>query len=123
MKHARKSRQIPAYLDARNSANSKSIILSIFSASMLPSFKPKGLVPNPNELPSNVITGQFEVKILHYRNSKLVSQQINSINVSKSGISAEIYNIAQNYSTLYGIFAVFLAVLVGWGSNLIFRKV
>ena len=75
------------------------------------------------ELPSNVITGQFEVKILHYRNSKLVSQQINSINVSKSGISAEIYNIAQNYSTLYGIFAVFLAVLVGWGSNLIFRKI
>ena len=52
------------------------------------------------ELPSNVITGQFEVKILHYRNSKLVSQQINSINVSKSGISAEIYGIAQNYSTL-----------------------
>ena len=75
------------------------------------------------ELPSNVITGQFEVKILHYRNSKLVSQQINSINVSKSGISAEIYDIAQNYSTLYGIFAVLLAVLVGWGSNLIFRKV
>ena len=75
------------------------------------------------ELPSNVITGKFEVKILHYRNSKLVSQQINSINVSKSGISAEIYDIAQNYSTLYGIFAVLLAVLVGWGSNLIFRKV
>ncbi len=75
------------------------------------------------ELPSNVITGQFEVKILHYRNSKLVSQQINSINVSKSGISAEIYDIAQNYSTLYGFFAVLLAVLVGWGSNLIFRKV
>ena len=75
------------------------------------------------ELPSNVITGQFEVKILHYRNSKLVSQQINSINVSKSGISAEIYYIAQNYSTLYGIFAVFLAILVGWGSNLVFRKV
>ncbi len=75
------------------------------------------------ELPSNVITGQFEVKILHYRNSELVSQQINSINVSKSGISAKIYDIAQNYSTLYGIFAVLLAVLVGWGTNLIFRKV
>ena len=75
------------------------------------------------ELPSNVITGQFEVKILHYRNSKLVSQQINSINVLKSGISAEIYDIAQNYSTLYGVFAVLLAVLVGWGSNLVFRKV
>ena len=52
-----------------------------------------------------------------------MSQQINSMKVSKSGISAEIYNIAQNYSTLYGVFAVFLAVLIGWGSNLIFRKV
>ena len=75
------------------------------------------------KLPSNVITGQFEVKILHYRDSTLVSQQTNSINVSKSGISAEIYEIAQNYSTLYGIFAVLLAVLIGWGSNLVFRKV
>ena len=74
-------------------------------------------------LPSNVITGQFEVKILHYRNSKLISQELSTINVSKSGVSAEIYNIAQNYSTLYGIFAVILAVLVGWGTNLIFRKV
>ena len=47
----------------------------------------------------------------------------NKSNVSKSGISAEIYDIAQNYSTLYGIFAVFLAILVGWGSSLVFRKV
>ena len=74
-------------------------------------------------LPSNVVTGNFEVKILHYRNNKLISKEYSNINVSKSGVSAEIYNIAQNYSTLYGIFAVLLAVLVGWGTNLIFRKV
>ena len=74
-------------------------------------------------LPSNVTIGKFEVKILHYRNSKLISKESNTINVSKSGISAEIYNIAQNYSTLYGIFAVLLAVFIGWGTNLVFRKV
>jgi uncharacterized protein (TIGR02186 family) len=74
-------------------------------------------------LPSNVTIGKFEVKILHYRNSKLLSKETNNINVSKSGISAEIYNIAQNYSTLYGIFAVLLAVFIGWGTNLVFRKV
>jgi len=74
-------------------------------------------------LPSNVTIGKFEVKILHYRNSKLISKETNIINVSKSGISAEIYNIAQNYSTLYGIFAVLLAVFIGWGTNLVFRKV
>ena len=74
-------------------------------------------------LPSNVPTGIFNVKILHYRNSKLISKETSTINVLKSGISAEIYNIAQNYSTLYGIFAVFLAVLIGWITNLIFRKI
>ena len=73
-------------------------------------------------LPSNVPTGIFNVKILHYRNSKLISKEKSTINVLKSGISAEIYNIAQNYSTLYGIFAVLLAVLIGWTTNLIFRK-
>src|SRR6056300_1013515 len=74
-------------------------------------------------LPSNVTVGKFEVKILHYRSGKLISTEKSTINVSKSGFSAQIYNIAQNYSTLYGIFAVLLAVLIGWGTNLIFRKV
>ena len=74
-------------------------------------------------LPSNVVTGNFEVKILHYRNNKLISKEYSNINVSKSGVSAEIYDIAQNYSTLYGIFAVMLAVLIGWGTNVIIRKV
>ena len=74
-------------------------------------------------LPSNVPTGNFNVKILHYRNNKLISKETSTINVLKSGISAEIYNIAQNYSTLYGIFAVLLAVLIGWATNLIFRKI
>jgi hypothetical protein len=74
-------------------------------------------------LPSNVTIGDFEVKILHYRNSKLISKEINIMNVSKSGVSAKIYSIAQNYSTLYGIFAVLLAVFIGWGTNLVFRKV
>jgi len=74
-------------------------------------------------LPSNVPTGIFNVKILHYRNNKLISKERSTINVSKSGMSAEIYNIAQNYSTLYGIFAVVLAVLIGWITNVIFRKI
>ena len=74
-------------------------------------------------LPSNVPTGIFNVKILHYRNNKLISKETSTINVLKSGISAEIYNIAHNYSTLYGIFAVLLAVLIGWITNLIFRKI
>ena len=74
-------------------------------------------------LPSNVTTGLFLVKILHYRNGVLISEEESKINITKSGISAKIYKISQEYSTLYGIFAVVLAVFIGWLSNVIFRRV
>jgi len=74
-------------------------------------------------LPSNVSTGLFKVKILHYRQGLLISKEESTIKISKSGISATIFNIAQEYSTLYGIIAVVLAVFIGWFSNLIFRRI
>ncbi len=74
-------------------------------------------------LPSNVTTGLFMVKILHYRNGILISKEESKINITKSGISANIYKIAEEYSTLYGIFAVVLAVFIGWLSNIVFRRV
>tara|TARA_X000000368_G_scaffold164282_1_gene129540 strand:- start:8 stop:769 length:762 start_codon:yes stop_codon:yes gene_type:complete len=74
-------------------------------------------------LPSNVTTGLFIVKILHYRNGILISKEESKINITKSGISANIYKIAEEYSTLYGIFAVVLAVFMGWLSNIVFRRV
>ena len=74
-------------------------------------------------LPSNVTTGLFIVKILHYRNGILISKEESKINITKSGISANIYKIAEEYSTLYGFFAVVLAVFIGWLSNVIFRRI
>ena len=74
-------------------------------------------------LPSNVKTGLFMVKILHYRNGILISKEESPINITKTGVSANIHKIAEEYSTLYGIFAVVLAVFIGWLSNIVFRKV
>ena len=74
-------------------------------------------------LPSNITTGLFMVKILHFRNGILISEEESKINITKTGISANIYKIAEEYSTLYGIFAVVLAVFIGWFSNIVFRKV
>ena len=74
-------------------------------------------------LPSNVSTGLFNVIIMHYRKGLLISREESSIKISKSGISASIYNIAQEYSALYGIIAVVLAVFIGWFANMIFRRI
>ena len=74
-------------------------------------------------LPPNITTGTFDVKILHYRKGTLISEETSKINISKSGISANIFNIAQEYSALYGIFAVSLAAFFGWFTSFLFRKI
>ena len=53
----------------------------------------------------------------------LVSQDLSKIKVTKSGIGANIYNIAHQFSTLYGILAVIIAVFFGWFANFIFRRI
>ena len=74
-------------------------------------------------LPSNVTTGVFNVEILHYREGLLISQEKSNINVTKSGLGANIYNIAHKFSALYGILAVIIAVFFGWFANFIFRRI
>ena len=74
-------------------------------------------------LPSNVSTGIYNVKILHYRKGNLISQEESKIKIDKTGISANIYNIAQNFSAIYGIIAVFIALFFGWFTNFIFRRI
>tara|TARA_B100001057_G_scaffold482673_1_gene558424 strand:- start:199 stop:951 length:753 start_codon:yes stop_codon:yes gene_type:complete len=74
-------------------------------------------------LPSNVSTGIYNVKILHYRKGNLISQEQSKIKIDRTGISANIYNIAQNFSAIYGIIAVIIALFFGWFTNLIFRKI
>ncbi len=74
-------------------------------------------------LPSNVSTGMYNVKILHYRKGNLMSQEESKIKIDRTGISANIYNFAQNFSAIYGIIAVIIALFVGWLTNFIFRRI
>ena len=74
-------------------------------------------------LPSNVSTGMYNVKILHYRKGNLISQEESKIKIDKTGISANIYNVAQNFSAIYGIIAVIVALFFGWFTNFIFRRI
>tara|TARA_B100000575_G_scaffold277978_1_gene264816 strand:- start:119 stop:871 length:753 start_codon:yes stop_codon:yes gene_type:complete len=74
-------------------------------------------------LPSNVSTGIYNVKILHYRDGNLISQEESKIKIDRTGVSANIYNVAQNYSAIYGIIAVIVALFFGWFTNFIFKRI
>ena len=77
----------------------------------------------PVILPATVLPGDYKVKILHLRNGVRVSEENTQIFIKKSGMGSKIYNFAHDYSALYGIFAIVLAVSAGYLAAVGFRKV
>ena len=73
-------------------------------------------------LPSNVPTGDYIVRILHFRDGVALSERVTDMNISKSGMSALIYCFAHDYPVFYGLFAIAFAVVSGWLAAVAFRR-
>ena len=73
-------------------------------------------------LPKNIRPGDYEVRVLHFRDGTLLAENESAITVKKSGIGALIYRFAHDYAIFYGIFAVFFAVASGWLAAVAFRR-
>lgn len=74
------------------------------------------------ELPANVPPGAYTAEVLLIRNRQVVAAQTTPMFVSKVGVGAEVYDFAHRYAALYGILAIAIAVLAGWGAGVAFRK-
>lgn len=72
--------------------------------------------------PANVPTGAYEVGIYLFRNGDVVSGEFVPLIISKTGIGAEVYDFAHNLAPLYGLLAIFIAVLAGWAAEAAFRR-
>ena len=72
--------------------------------------------------PANVLPGHYEVRILHFRGGQMLNENISTIEVAKSGLSASIYLMAHEYAPFYGIFAILFAVMAGWLAAVAFRR-
>ena len=73
-------------------------------------------------LPANVPPGSYTVEVLLVRNGQVIAAQTTPMFVSKVGLGAEVYEFAHRHAALYGILAILLAVLSGWGAGVAFRK-
>ena len=73
-------------------------------------------------LPSNIPTGDYSVRVLHFRDGVALSERATDMNVRKAGLSALIYRFAHEFSALYGIFAIIFAVASGWLAAVAFRR-
>lgn len=73
--------------------------------------------------PADVPVGIYEINTYHVVDGRIVSTQTIPLTISKTGLEADIYRIAQQNSALYGIAAIVIAVLAGMGGNALFRRV
>jgi uncharacterized protein (TIGR02186 family) len=72
--------------------------------------------------PANTPTGTYTINVYLIRDGGVASVKTTPLVVSKTGISAEVYEFAHRYSALYGIIAVIIAVVAGWVASVAFRK-
>lgn len=73
-------------------------------------------------LPANVPTGTYQVKVFHLQEGRVVSAQTTPLQVSKVGAEAAVYDFAHQNSALYGLIAILVALMAGWAAHMAFRK-
>ncbi len=74
------------------------------------------------DLPSNIPSGQYKVRVMLIRGGGVVYEQVKEFSIGLEGVSANIYKFAQGYSFLYGVLCVFIACIFGWLSGVIVRR-
>ena len=72
--------------------------------------------------PANVPTGFYDVEVFMLQDGRVVHAQTTPLIVRKAGLGADVFFFAHNYSALYGVIAVLLAIAAGVLAAFIFRK-
>ncbi len=66
------------------------------------------------KVPPSAPTGDYKIHSFLIKNGKVVNHIINDLKVEQVGLNAFIYKSAQNYSFVYAMFCIFLALFAGW---------
>lgn len=81
-----------------------------------------GLFRSAIQLPANVPTGTYDVKVFLLQDGNVAGIRNTPLVIEKTGIGAAIFNFAHRHSALYGLVAVVLALVAGWLAEIAFRR-
>jgi uncharacterized protein (TIGR02186 family) len=73
-------------------------------------------------VPAGVTRGQYNVEVYLFRDGEVVSAQSTPMFVDATGLERRLYNMAHDAPLSYGLACVFLAMLLGWISAVLFRR-
>ena len=74
-------------------------------------------------LPANLTEGDYQVRIFLTRDGRVVDHQERLIRVNKAGLERFLFNLAHDMPLIYGMLALALAVLAGWGASAAVRLI
>ncbi|RRI06383.1 TIGR02186 family protein [Mesorhizobium tamadayense] len=73
-------------------------------------------------LAPNIPVGTHKARAFLFKSGMFVKESSAQLEIRKSGFEQSIFRVAHDYSFLYGVFAVSLAMLTGWLGRLVFRR-
>ncbi|MEP6565408.1 MAG: TIGR02186 family protein [Mesorhizobium sp.] len=73
-------------------------------------------------LAPNVPVGTHKARAFLFKSGLFIKESSAQLEIRKSGFEQSVFRVAHDYSFLYGVFAVSLAMVTGWLGRLIFRR-
>ena len=74
-------------------------------------------------MPSNVVTGRYSADSFAISDGRVIASAIAEVEVQKQGFERFVAEQADRSSVLYGLFAVFLSLFMGWLAGRVFALV
>lgn len=74
-------------------------------------------------VPANAPIGTYQVQIFLLLDGEVISATITPLIVSKIGFEANVFDFAHRHAFYYGLIAIVIASVAGWGAAMVFRKV
>ena len=73
-------------------------------------------------IPARVPVGRFTAETFLIQNGRVLAAAVRAIDIRKSGFERFVASSAKDYSVAYGLVAVALSILFGWGAGAIWRR-
>ncbi|PKP84535.1 MAG: hypothetical protein CVT80_07615 [Alphaproteobacteria bacterium HGW-Alphaproteobacteria-2] len=73
-------------------------------------------------LPANLVEGDYQTRIFILRDQRVIDAETSIVSVRKVGLERWLHQLAQERPLHYGLLAVFIAVLAGWGAAFVFAR-
>lgn len=73
------------------------------------------------QMPPDLTEGEYEARILLTRDGQVIADHSSSIDVRKVGLERFLFTLSREQPVIYGLLALAIAMLAGWGASAIFR--